>query len=90
MGIQEIEIVAYRAEYGLEVAKMWRQSFQRAMSLKEQNCSEALNGQLDYVCSINPSSIQVAIDRSSSTVAGFMVLASGALIICTLMSTTKA
>jgi ribosomal protein S18 acetylase RimI-like enzyme len=79
MGIHDIEIVAYRPEYGLEVVKMWRQSFQRAMNIQEQNHSDELSGQLNYFCTIDPTSIRIAIDCSSSTIAGLMVIASGEL-----------
>ncbi len=79
MSIHEVEIAEYRPEYGLEVVKMWRQSFQRAMNLPEQNQRDDLNHHLDYFCAIDPSSIRIAIDCSSSTIAGLMVLASGQL-----------
>ncbi len=79
MSINDVEIVEYRPEYGLEVVKMWRQSFQRAMNLPEQNRSDELHHQLDYFCSINPDGIQVAIDCSSSAIAALMVLVPGEL-----------
>lgn len=79
MSIHEVEIVGYRPEYGLEVVKMWRRSFQQAMSLPDQNRRDDLNGQLDYLCSIDPTTIRIALDCSSSTIAGVMVLASGEL-----------
>ncbi|MEM7221152.1 MAG: GNAT family N-acetyltransferase [Pseudomonadota bacterium] len=79
MGIQDVDIVGHRPEYALELVKMWRQSFQRAMGLPEQNRSDDLIGQLDYFCTIDPAAIQVAIDTSSSTIAGFSVLQAGEL-----------
>lgn len=79
MSIHEVEIADYRSEYGLEVVKIWRQSFQRAMKLPEQNQFDDLSPQLDYFCAIDPTSVRIAIDRSSSTIAGVMVLASGQL-----------
>lgn len=75
MSTQEVEIVGYSPEYGLGVVKVWRQSFQRAMNLQEENQSDDLNGQLDHFSSIDPAHIQVAIDTPSSTIAGFIVLA---------------
>ncbi|MBT4162724.1 MAG: GNAT family N-acetyltransferase [Gammaproteobacteria bacterium] len=79
MSILDINFVEYRPEYGLETVKMWRQSFQRAMNLEEQNHIDELTDQLDYFSSISPASIQIAIDCRSSAVAGLMVLVSGKL-----------
>ena len=47
------------------------------MGLPEQNHGDELNRQLDYFCSIDPTTIRVAIDTSSSIVAGFMVFVAG-------------
>lgn len=69
----QFELVAYRPEYALEVVKMWRQSFQRAMGLEEHNRFDQLNGQLDYFCSINPRTIELMLAPQTSTVVGFMV-----------------
>jgi len=44
-----------------------------------QNIPDQLNRQLDYFCAIDPTSIRIAIDCSSSTIAGLMVLTSGEL-----------
>jgi ribosomal protein S18 acetylase RimI-like enzyme len=49
------------------------------MGLQEQNHNDDVNRQLDYFCSIEPTSIRIAIDTSSSTIAGLMVFASGQL-----------
>jgi|GEM_PF-2409966 len=77
--INTIENVAYRPGYDLEVVKMWRQPFQRAMNIQQQNHSDDLNRQLDYFSTLAPTSIRLAMDCSSSTVAGLMVLTAGEL-----------
>ncbi len=74
MNSSNIEFTSYQPEYGLELVKMWRQSFQHAMGLNVHNQFQELKGQLDYFSSINPQSILVAIDHSSSRIVGFRVL----------------
>ena len=74
MSSTQIEIVAYRPEYGLELVKLWRRSFQHAMGLEAQNRFDDLTGQLDFFCTLPAETIQVAMDVSNSSLAGFMVL----------------
>ena len=69
----KLEIATYQPEYALEVVKMWRQSFQRAMGLEEQNRFDELRDQLQFFSTIDPASINVAMDHSSSTIVAFMV-----------------
>lgn len=73
------ELVAYRPEYALELVKMWRRSFQRAMGLPEQDDFGELSAQLDFLSAIDPTTIHVAMDPGSSTVLGFMVLSGAKL-----------
>ena len=73
-GKLRFELVDYRPEYALELVKMWRRSFQRAMGLAEQDNFGELNGQIDLLAAIDPARIHVAMDPGSSTVLGFMVL----------------
>lgn len=73
------ETIGYRPEFGLAVVKMWRQSFQRAMSLPEQNQADEVIHQLEYLRTIAESNMHIVLDRSSSSIAGFMVLAPGEL-----------
>ena len=75
----QFEIVAYRPEYALEVVKMWRRSFQRAMGLQEQNRFDEVSRQLDILSTIDPGSIHIALDPDSSAVLGFMVVSDGKL-----------
>ena len=75
----QYELVAYRPEYALEVVKLWRRSFQRAMGLEEQNRLGEVRGQLDFLSTIDPASIHVAMDPASSAVLGFMALSEGQL-----------
>lgn len=67
-------MVDYRQEYALELVKMWRRSFQRAMGLKERDDFGEVSAQLDFLSAIDPGTIHVAMDPETSTVLGFMVL----------------
>ena len=75
----QYELVAYRPEYALEVVKLWRRSFQRAMGLEEQNRLGEVRAQIDFLSTIDPASLHVAMDPESSTVLGFMALSGGEL-----------
>ena len=79
MNSSNIEFTRYQPEYGLELVKMWRQSFQEAMNLEKHNRFEELEGQLDYFSSIDLQSILVAIDQSNSRIVAFRVLNSSEL-----------
>ena len=68
-----IEVVDYQPEYGLETVKMWRQSFQRAMGLQENNAFEPLCEQLAFFSTIDTTTIKVAIDTSLSVIVGLWV-----------------
>ena len=72
--MQNIEIQDYRKKYGLEVVKMWRQSFQRAMGLEEHNHQAAVQDQLEYFSRIDPEMIRVVISIEQTVIIGMMVL----------------
>lgn len=75
----QYELVDYRPEYALELVKMWRRSFQRAMGLEEQDELGEVTRQMDFLSAIDPAHIHVAMDPGSSTVLGFMVLSGASL-----------
>ncbi len=75
----QLELVEYRPEYALELVKMWRRSFQRAMGLQEQDNFGETSAQLDFLSAMDPATIHVAMDPPSSTVLGFMVLSGAKL-----------
>lgn len=74
-----METIAYQPEFGLEVVKLWRQSFQRAMGLEEHNRINELRDHLDYFTTIPPEHIRITMDDDSGTITGFMVLTPGEL-----------
>jgi ribosomal protein S18 acetylase RimI-like enzyme len=72
-----VEQVAYRPEYALEIVKMWRLSFQRAMGLPEQNEFADLSGHLDAFTRIDSNAIHLLLDTDTSTIVAFMALQPG-------------
>ena len=72
-----VEQVAYRPEYALEIVKLWRLSFQRAMGLPEQNEFADLSGQLDAFSRIDPNTIRLLMDTDTSTIVAFMAFRPG-------------
>lgn len=79
MGKLRFDLIDYRPEYALELVKMWRRSFQRAMGLEEQDDFIELTRQMDFLSAIDPARIHVAMDPGSSAVLGFMVLSGAKL-----------
>ena len=69
-----LQIVPYQAGFALETVKMWRQSFQRVMQLKEHNRLAELEPQLAYFCSLGAENITLVMDTFDSAVVGMMVL----------------
>ena len=69
-----IEILPYRAEFGLETVKMMRQSFHTAMSVKHHNRLGDVSSHLNFFSKNDPKHVQVAIDTQSTAIVGCMVL----------------
>ena len=72
-----VERVDYRPEYALEIVKLWRQSFQRAMGLPEHNRFPELAGHLDAFTRIEQDDIQLLMDTETSRIMAFMALSTG-------------
>ncbi len=68
----QLQLTDYQPEYALEVVKLWRRSFQRAMGLEEHNRFSELEHQLAYFKRIDPGHIRIVMDPSSSSIVGFM------------------
>ena len=72
-----IERVDYRPEYALEIVKLWRLSFQRAMGIREHNEFADLSGQLGAFMRIDPDGLHILMDTDNSQIAAFMALSPG-------------
>ena len=72
-----VEPVDYRPEYALEIVKMWRLSFQRAMGLPVKNEFSDLSGHLDAFSRIDSSAIHLLMDTDTSTIVAFMAFQPG-------------
>ncbi len=69
-----LEVVSYRAAFGLELVKLWRKSFQRAMGLSEHDPASEVLAQLDYFETIPLSNIHVVLSVETTRIVAFMVL----------------
>ncbi len=69
-----IDLVPYQPEFGWALVLLWREAFQQAMGLPLDNPLSAVQDQLAYWRTIDPALTTVAIDPSTSELAGFMVL----------------
>ena len=69
-----VEFMPFQPSFGLELVKLWRASFQRAMGLVEQNRWEEVEDQLRFFMDYAPENIQVAMTPNNSALVGFMVL----------------
>ena len=72
-----VERMDYRPEYALEIVKMWRLSFQRAMGLPEHNRFSELSGHLDAFTRIDADGIHLLMDTDTSRIVAFMALSPG-------------
>ena len=66
--------VPYENGDGLELIQLWRQSFYRAINLKEDVQADPVQSHLAILESIDPALIHVARDVQNSNITGFMVL----------------
>ena len=72
MAQESLQLTPYRPEFGLDVVRLWRQSFQRAMGLPEQNRFDEVLDQLRFLRTIDPARITAAIRPDSSSIIGFL------------------
>lgn len=72
-----VERVDYRPHYALEIVKLWRLSFQRAMGLAEHNRFGDLSGHLDAFTRIDPGGIRLLMDTDTSQIVAFMATSPG-------------
>jgi len=67
-----ISFTNYKKEFELEVLNIWRKSFNQAMGTKEDTRQEVVREHLEFLQSINPNFIRVALEESRSKIIGFM------------------
>ena len=67
-----ISFTNYKKEFELEVLNIWRKSFNQAMGTKEDTRQEMVREHLEFLQSINPNFIRVALEESRSKIIGFM------------------
>ena len=62
----------YKKEFEFEVLNIWRKSFNKAMGIEEDTRQEAVTEHLEFLQSINPDFIRVALEENRSKIIGFM------------------
>lgn len=72
-----VERVDYRPEYALEIVKMWRLSFQRALDIEVHNRFDDLSGHLDAFTRSYAANATVLMDTNTSEIVAFMSLRPG-------------
>ncbi len=51
---EEIIFVDFRKEHELELLQLWRESFHKAIGIKEDTREEVVNEHLEFLQSLNP------------------------------------
>ncbi|MBV9209371.1 MAG: GNAT family N-acetyltransferase [Acidobacteria bacterium] len=71
MNVPEIKIVDYAPEYGREVVAMWRESFERAVGVRDPHPVEEQLRYLDEKVALE-NRLALVLDKNSSAVIGMM------------------
>ncbi len=62
----------FRKEQELELLNLWRKSFHRAVGIEEDTKPEVLREHLEFLQSLDPVFIRVAVEKDSGKIVGFM------------------
>ena len=62
----------FRKEQELELLDLWRKSFHRAVGIEEDTRPEVLREHLEFLQSLDPIFIRVAVEKDSGKIVGFM------------------
>ena len=62
----------FRKEHEFELLQLWRESFHKAIGIKEDTREEVVNEHLEFLQSLNPCFIRVALEKNDNKVIGFM------------------
>ena len=71
---ENLKTIDYRHEFGLETAKMWRLSFQRALGQQEHDRCGEMSEQLNYSQHFDTALSRVTIDARTSQIVGLLTL----------------
>lgn len=63
---------AYRKDQEIELLRLWRSSFNGAIGLEEDRREEAFQEHLEFLRSLDPSGIRVALEKTTNQMMGFM------------------
>ena len=71
---QNIVFVGYREEFEIELITLWRKSLSQAIGVKEDTRPESVSEHLEFLRSLNPGFISVALEEPGPKLVGFMRL----------------
>ena len=71
---EEIVFGRYSEEFEIELLTIWRKSLSRAIRVKEDTRPESVSEHLEFLRSLNPGFITVALEKTSRKLVGFMRL----------------
>ena len=71
---QNIVFVGYREEFEIELITLWRKSLSQAIGVKEDTRPESVSEHLEFLRSLNPGCISVALEEPGPKLVGFMRL----------------
>ena len=63
---------AFQRDQELELLRLWRSSFNGAMGLEEDRREEAFQEHLEFLRSLDPGGIRVALEKTTHQMMGFM------------------
>ena len=70
----EIVFVRYSEEFEIELLTIWRRSLSQAIGVKEDTRPESVREHLEFLRSLNPDFITVALEETGRKLVGFMRL----------------
>jgi GNAT superfamily N-acetyltransferase len=69
---RRITFADYTTDLELELLGLWRSSFSHAVGIEEDVRAEVVQGHLEFLRTLNPESIRVALEETTGQLLGFM------------------
>ena len=69
---EKIFFVDFRKEHEFELLQLWRESFHKAIGVKGDIRKEVVNEHIEFLQSLNPCFIRVALEKNDNRDIGFM------------------
>ena len=69
---ENVVFASYREDQARELLGLWRKSFHRAVGIEEDVREEVIQEHLEFLQSLDPDPIRVALDETTKQMIGFM------------------